>query len=229
MKLRIAETFESIQGEGFWTGRRSIFVRLSGCNLRCIWCDTPYASWEPEGPVRSVPDTLDELLSSPIKDVVVTGGEPMLFEGVVPLCAGLREGGKIITIETAGTVARTLSCDLMSISPKLRHSTPIGTDWEARHEDLRLNLDVLRNLITSYDHQLKFVVNPEHDEPGVDEITELLQALNADAANVILMPEGTDTETLHRRSKLLEPICKELGFTLGQRLHIDLFGNTRGT
>ncbi|MBL8060672.1 MAG: 7-carboxy-7-deazaguanine synthase QueE [Chthonomonas sp.] len=229
MKLRIAEIFESIQGEGFWTGRPSIFIRISGCNLRCVWCDTPYASWEPEGPIREVEDILEEVTNSPIKDVVVTGGEPMLFDGVVPLCEGLKRAGKTITIETAGTIRRDLPCDLMSISPKLRHSTPMGTDWEDRHEELRLNLPVINELTKAYNHQLKFVVNPEHPETGIDEINQLLTDLDADPSKVILMPEGTDSETLHRRARLLAPICMERAFALGQRLHIDLYGNTKGT
>ena len=229
MRLRISEIFESIQGEGFWTGRPSIFTRISGCNLRCVWCDTPYASWEPEGPIREVQDILEEVTRSSIRDVVVTGGEPMLFDGVVPLCEGLRAAGKTITIETAGTVHRELPCDLMSISPKLRHSTPVGTDWEERHEELRLNIPVLIELTRGYNHQFKFVVNPEHEENGMEEIETLLSELKADRAKVILMPEGTDSETLHRRARLLAPICMERGFTLGQRLHIDLFGNTKGT
>lgn len=229
MKLRIAEIFESIQGEGFWTGRPSIFIRISGCNLRCVWCDTPYASWDPEGPVREVEDILEGVKRSAIRDVVVTGGEPMRFDGVVPLCEGLRQGGKTITIETAGTIHRDLPCDLMSLSPKLRHSTPVGTDWEDRHEELRLNIPVLIELTRGYNHQLKFVVNPEHEETGIEEIETLLSELKADRAKVILMPEGTDSETLHRRARLLAPICMQLGFTLGQRLHVDLYGNTKGT
>lgn len=228
MKLRIAEIFESIQGEGTWVGRPSVFVRVSGCNLRCVWCDTPYASWEPEGPVREVTSILNEVLASSVRDVVVTGGEPMLFEGVVPLCEGLRAGGKKITIETAGTVFRDLPCDLMSISPKLRHSTPPG-EWGARHEELRLNRPVLRSLTKQYEHQLKFVVNPEAVASGLDEIMILLQELGADQSRVFLMPEGVDAETVWRRARILAPICMATGMSLGQRLHIDLFGNSRGT
>src|SRR5687768_3452828 len=122
-KLRIAEIFESIQGEGIWLGTPSTFVRVSGCNLRCVWCDTPYASWIPEGPTMSIDELLEKVRPT-ISHVVLTGGEPMLFDPIEELARRLKERGHIITIETAGTVYRELPCDLMSISPKLTHSTP---------------------------------------------------------------------------------------------------------
>src|SRR5947207_6356342 len=113
--MRIAEIFYSIQGEGKLTGVPSVFVRVSGCNLRCVWCDTPYASWNPEGPVRPIGDIAAEALDAKAKHVVLTGGEPMLFDAIVPLAQLLKRAGHSITVETAGTVYRKLPCDLMSI------------------------------------------------------------------------------------------------------------------
>lgn len=229
-KLRIAEIFASIQGEGIWLGTPSVFVRTSGCNLRCTWCDTPYASWNPEGPVVPVADLLAKVQGYGIKHVVVTGGEPMLFDPIVQLTHGLKEQGHTITIETAGTVYRDLPCDLMSISPKLANSTPdAASGWAERHETTRLNREPLKQLLQSYDYQLKFVVNPEEGD-DLTEIENLLSQLPAITNDrVLLMPEGTDSETLHRRQKLLVEPCMVRGWRLSPRLHVDLFGNKRGT
>ena len=229
MKLRIAEIFASIQGEGTLIGVPSAFVRVSGCNLRCSWCDTPYASWNPEGPVLEVEEIVRQVQAFGVRHAVVTGGEPMLFEPIVDLTHTLAASGHHLTIETAGTVFREVACDVMSISPKLANSTPDDPAWRERHEATRSDLTPLRQLIERYPYQLKFVVNPESDTDDLAEIEALLSAIDADRSMVLLMAEGTDTETLRRRQRLLAPICMRTGFRLTPRLHVDLFGNTRGT
>ena len=229
-RLRVAEAFASIQGEGIWAGTPSAFVRLSGCNLRCVWCDTPYASWSPEGPFLKLPEIVAEVQGYGIQHVVVTGGEPMLFEPVSELCRELKSLGHTVTIETAGTVFQPVECDLMSISPKLANSTPPETSgWRARHEETRLNFDVLTMLVSAYEFQLKFVVNPEagNDLPEIEALLARLPAVRSD--RILLMPEGPDSETLARRQKLLVEPCMRRGWRIGPRLHVDLFGNTRGT
>ena len=80
-RLRLSELFTSVQGEGGLVGVPSVFVRLSGCNLRCVWCDTPYASWNPEGPTLDADEIADQALATGIRHAVITGGEPMLFDG----------------------------------------------------------------------------------------------------------------------------------------------------
>ncbi|MFG0315120.1 MAG: 7-carboxy-7-deazaguanine synthase QueE, partial [Phycisphaerales bacterium] len=102
--LPISETFVSIQGEGKLTGTSSWFCRLAGCNLRCTWCDTPYASWNPEKTDRTIESLVEEAVGSGVKHAVLTGGEPMIFKGLVPLSNELAKRGLHITIETAGTV-----------------------------------------------------------------------------------------------------------------------------
>ena len=232
MRLRIAEVFRSIQGEGLWAGTPSVFVRVSGCNLRCVWCDTPYASWSPDGPIMTVDEIVEKALSvrDRAPDVVLTGGEPMLFDPIVELASRLKEDNFRITVETAGTVYRDLPCDLMSVSPKLSNSTPPKeSGWRERHETVRTSLAVLRRLIVQYPIQLKFVVG---DDPRTDiaEIEALLEELPIIQPNrVLMMPEGTDAETLERRAKLIEPHARERGWGLSPRLHIEMFGNTRGT
>lgn len=221
--MRIAEIFYSVQGEGALIGVPSVFVRTSGCNLRCVWCDTPYTSWQPEGDELS----LDEILArvdAKTRHVVVTGGEPMIAPQIVELTEKLATRGLHITIETAGTVYKPVRCDLMSISPKLAHSTPPG-EWSATHERLRIQPDALRNLMDAFDYQLKFVVAAPED---MDEIRPLIERLQADRSKVILMPEGIDPVALRQRGIWLAEICKQEGFRFSPRLHVDLYGNTRG-
>lgn len=153
----------------------------------------------------------------------------MLFGPVVGLAAACRDLGKSITIETAGTVFRELACDLMSISPKLRNSTPDEPEWRDRHDGARLDFDVLQRLVDGYPYQLKFVVG-EEVEGDVEEIEVILATLRGvEAERVLLMPEGRDRDALHRRmSRLVEPAMAR-GWRICPRLQIDLFGDTRGT
>src|SRR5438477_971581 len=119
-RMKIAEIFYSVQGEGGLVGVPSIFVRTSGCNLRCSWCDTPYTSWNPEGADLSIPEILDRTAQfGAARHVVLTGGEPMIAPGIIELSERLHERGLHVTVETAGTVFTPVACDLMSISPKL--------------------------------------------------------------------------------------------------------------
>jgi 7-carboxy-7-deazaguanine synthase len=226
--MKIAEIFYSIQGEGILSGVPSVFVRTSGCNLRCDWCDTPYTSWKPEGRDLAISEILSEALGYAAAHVVVTGGEPMIAEGIIELTERLKESGLHITIETAGTVEKPVICDLMSISPKLANSTPRereGGRWAAQHDRLRYQPEVLKKLMSGYDYQLKFVVAQPED---LAEIEVILEGLSADRRRVVLMPEGTDTATLQERARWIVEICKRDGFRYGPRLHIDLFGNRRG-
>jgi 7-carboxy-7-deazaguanine synthase len=220
----VAEIFYSVQGEGSLVGTPSVFVRTSGCNLRCAWCDTPYASWEPEGQDLAVSDVVSEVVGYGPRRVVITGGEPMIVPEIVALSQELRRAGLHITIETAGTVYAAVTCDLMSISPKLSNSTPQGR-WAAQHERLRIQPDILQRLTSAYEYQLKFVVASPQDLP---EIQSLLEQIGAERGKVILMPEGTEAPLLRERALWLVEICKREGFRYSPRLHIDLYGNRRG-
>lgn len=223
--MRIAEIFYSVQGEGSLVGVPSIFVRTSGCNLRCSWCDTPYTSWNPEGAEMSVEEILDRAAEfNAARHVVITGGEPMIAPGIVELSRRFRERGIHITVETAGTVFAPVECDLMSISPKLSNSTPEGA-FRAQHERLRLQPDVLRRLMAACDYQLKFVIAREGD---VEEACAVAAQVSAPASKVILMPEGISAETLDQRGAWIAEICKQQGFRFSPRLHVHLYGNRRG-
>ena len=229
--MRISEIFHSIQGEGLLTGVPSVFVRTSGCNLRCHWCDTPYASWKPEGPEMSVEQILQKVAEWNCPHVVLTGGEPMIAPDLPALAAELRKVGKHITIETAATMPPAgIACDLASLSPKLSNSTPPAQRdpaWAKKHEEARLRPEVIADWIKNYNYQLKFVVS---SEPDVKEIKALLLHLPpVPFHQVLLMPEGIDSETLASRASRLAEICKREGFRYCPRLQIELFGHTRGT
>ena len=222
--MKIAEIFYSIQGEGSLLGVPSVFVRTSGCNLRCAWCDTPYTSWNPEGEELSVGEILELVAAHPARHVVVTGGEPMIAPEIAALTEQLRARGLHITIETAGTVFAAVACDLMSISPKLAHSTPEGR-LGMQHERLRFQPEILQRLMAGYPYQLKFVVTHSDD---LNEIGRMLERISADRAKVILMPEGIAPKILHERSVWLAEIAKSQGFRFSPRLHVELWGNRRG-
>jgi 7-carboxy-7-deazaguanine synthase len=112
-RMLVSEIFYSIQGEGELTGIPSVFVRTSGCNLRCSWCDTKYASWTPEGVEMSIEEIIAQVDEFGSRHVVVTGGEPMIAKGIHQLTVQLKDLGKHITIETAATVLpEGIPCDL---------------------------------------------------------------------------------------------------------------------
>jgi len=213
------------------TGVPSVFIRTSGCNLRCVWCDTPYASWKPEGEDNSVSEILKKISLWNCNHVVLTGGEPMIAPDLPELAEALKKQGKHITIETAGTISpNRIPCDLASISPKLSNSTPPAARdpaWAKRHEATRLQPEVISEWIQKYPFQLKFVVSSENDLVEIKSLILKLPKIPVD--RVLLMPEGIDVKTLAFRSPWLVGICKQEGFRLCPRLQIELFGHTRGT
>jgi 7-carboxy-7-deazaguanine synthase len=230
--MLISEIFYSLQGEGELTGVPSVFVRTSGCNLRCNWCDTPYASWSPEGRPMNTGKILAEVRKHPAKHVVLTGGEPMVVKEIHELAATLKNAGYHITIETAATVApEGIACDLASLSPKLRNSAPdarLDDSWRKKHEALRWQPEVVRAWLAAYAIQLKFVVAQPAD---VDEIEMMLAQLGGEIprAKVLLMPEGVTVEALRAKAGWLGELCKRRGYRYAPRLHIELYGNKRGT
>lgn len=228
--MRIAEIFRSAQGEGLLTGTESVFVRASGCNLRCRYCDTPYASWQPEGTDLSVDEIIARVTEYDVRHVVLTGGEPMLFAELIPLTAELRRLGRHITIETAGTLYLPVACDLMSISPKLSNSTPSPQQharWSHRHEQGRHVPEVIRRLVSEFPHQLKFVVDRPSDCEEIERYLGEFPEIARD--RVLLMPQGTDTAELTERARWLQPYCVVHGAHYCPRRHIEWYGFVRGT
>jgi 7-carboxy-7-deazaguanine synthase len=226
--LRICEIYQSIQGEGLLTGTASIFVRTSGCNLRCWFCDTPFASWRPEGQYLTVDQILEQVKKNSAKHVVLTGGEPMIFSTVALLSAELRAAGYHLTIETAGTVWHDMQADLWSISPKLSGSSPPASSgsWQAAHHRRRHRPDIVLRLMQQ-NYQLKFVVDSPVD---AEEVLKYLADLgDYDGQRVLLMPQGVDAQALESHEQWLLPWCQNHGLKYCPRAHIQWFGNQRGT
>jgi 7-carboxy-7-deazaguanine synthase len=246
LALRIQERFVSVQGEGGLVGVPSSFIRVSGCNLRCAWCDTPLTSWSPEGEAVAIDELVRWCAEGP-GHVVLTGGEPLLFSASAELTRRLRAAGHHLTIETAGSIwCEGVEADLMSISPKLAHSTPWVRAAElgkpqlaAMHENARLDVAVLQRLASSFAWQLKFVVRTQTPELLVEDLAQIEELLFAVFGSqtgnpkvrerVLLMPEGTDDATLRAGYLAVLDRCRTHGFRLGLRLHIHLFGHRPGT
>jgi 7-carboxy-7-deazaguanine synthase len=229
--VKLSELFFSIQGEGKLTGVPSVFIRASGCNLRCVWCDTPYASWNPEGEDVPVAQIVKRVAAFGARHVVLTGGEPMIMPDIEELCSELKSRNHHITIETAATVFKPVPHDLASLSPKLSNSTPIDRDggrFAVAHDRMRINIDAIQHFIDAApDFQLKFVICEERE---LAEIEALLKQLkNWSPADVLLMPEGVEGEALAARSVWVAELCKRTGYRFCPRLHISLYGNKRGT
>ena len=260
----IIESFISIQGEGLRTGRPTLFIRLSGCNLRCVFrnsagkvtscCDTPYASFEgsfAEGKYTD-DDVIKMLTNNPqVKDVVITGGEPLLNQvSLAEFIKKLREVRDFtLTIETNGTIVPSdyllEQVDLWSTSPKLASSTPTVKDGkkygvtEAQckyHNMHRINIIALATMLSEgHDCQLKFVyTGPECIEEINEissEITDYQTNHNMDVVNVndyiMLMPEGITSKAIIGKSDEVVNVCIEHGWTYTSRMHILIWGNVK--
>jgi 7-carboxy-7-deazaguanine synthase len=238
--LPINELFYSLQGEGRLAGTPSVFVRSSGCNLRCWFCDSYHTSWEPIHAHESLDNVVNSVESHDEADhVVLTGGEPLVHDAAVDLIERLDAAGYHITVETNGTIHRDAPIDLVSVSPKLSNSTPTAErdpagdgEWADRHDERRIDMAALTALVEEYDTQLKFVVADESDFP---EILDLLEDLRDAAAvpvpdeDVLLMPEGATRERLAETRERVADLALEHGFRYTPRLHVDLWNDAPET
>ena len=226
------EVFSSIQGEGKYLGVPSIFVRTRGCNLYCSWCDSSFSSWDLEKPSCSIDDFLNILSCFPqINHVVITGGEPCLSSCIEQLILMSKNRGKIITIETNGTLTLCKeymeSVDLISISSKLKNSSPADVELAQKHEDRRYKPEVLRQWIeNAKDFQFKFVISDSRKD--IDEITRIVIDNNIPWNKVYLMPEGKTEEELSQKRKEVVDLCISRGCNYSEREHIIIWGNKRG-
>ncbi len=224
------EIFASLQGEGPSAGQPSSFIRLSRCNLACVWCDTAY-TWRFTGEGafsrKANQVTLDEvdvaarIMALGGNRLVITGGEPLLQGAALARMAALLDGHRI-EIETNGTAAPHPELDRLvaqyNVSPKLKHSgNPV---------DLALIPERLSAWAREPKAYFKFVISAPED------LGEVL-AIQADHAipgdRLFVMPEGTDSAVLRERMRWLAPLCMAHGLRLSDRLHIYLYGDTRGT
>lgn len=227
MKIRVSETFYSVQGEGSLAGVPSYFVRTSGCNLRCWWCDTPYTSWKPEGYWRPVHEVLADALRSPAKHVVVTGGEPTIFpEALEYLVDGLRSAGMHTTVETNGTrYLDRVRPDLWSVSPKLSSAAPKAGPEARTHASNLDPSEVAQFAACKTRVQFKFVAATEAD---VREVALYCSTYLLKPSSVWLMPEGRTRDEVLARAGYLAEQCKAHGWNLALRLQTLIWGNKRG-
>lgn len=229
------EIFYTIQGEGKNTGRPCTFVRLSGCNLHCTWCDTPYTwnwentSWEHESGKKyskkeqtitlSVDEIVQQLQTQPVKNLVITGGEPLLQRTELSELVQQLVGWNI-EIETNGTIfpeaLQQFENIHYNVSPKLSHS--------GNKAELALKNDVLRKFSQLRFSTFKFVISRESD---LAEILEIQKNAQIASSKIILMPEGISSEAIAENRKEIIDLCLENGFRFSDRLHVHVWGNER--
>ena len=229
----------TFQGEGRNAGKQVIFIRLAGCNLACIWCDTPY-TWNWTGTHFKHPEkfdisleahkmTVDQILVAlfkykEVKSVVISGGEPLLqYNALLPLLETLRKMDYYIEIETNGTIFPSETflnfCDQINCSPKLSTSGPDNT------EDIRFKKDVLEKFAQRKNVDFKFVVSDNND---YWEIITMIWQIQIQYENVFLMAEGRTREEQLERQIQVEVFCKKTGINFSPRLQVIQYGNTRG-
>jgi len=240
------EIFRSVQGEGRNSGRIRTFVRLSGCNLQCAWCDTPYTwNWhgtpwphvgdEPETPNKfdpalesvelSVDEVLERIATHPAEGVVITGGEPLVqMRGLTALAERLREQSpsRLVEIETNGTLAPSAALaglvDLFMVSPKLENA--------ANRPSAAIRTHALAAFAELPAAAFKMVAATPED---VAEAARLAASLGIAPSRVYIMPLGTDSRTLTRVGAAIIGAVIDNGFNYSDRLHVHLFGDERGT
>jgi 7-carboxy-7-deazaguanine synthase len=237
--LPINELFCSLQGEGKLVGVPSVFVRTSGCNLRCWFCDSYHTSWEPTGAWLSVDDLVDRIGDFDADHVVLTGGEPMIHDECVTLLDELSDHGYHTTVETNGTIYRDAPIDLASVSPKLASSTPTPDrdpkgdgEWAEKHENRRIDMEAMARLVDEYGSQIKFVVTGREDMTEIDELVADLREHTSSTvhdSDVLLMPEGMTRKALDERRELVAELAQEHGYRYTPRLHVDLWNDEPGT
>jgi len=231
------EIFASIQGEGPSMGKPCAFIRLSRCNLACTWCDTAY-TWRFEGDDRPHRDGIafhraqnqvtmeDEEVAEAIdilrkERLVVTGGEPLLQAASLARMLTLLPGIEV-EVETNGTVPPPPVLGGLigqyNVSPKLAHS--------GNAAELALIPETLAQWAAHPRAWFKFVIASPAD---INEVLELKDRYVIPAERIYLMAEGTDAATLKEREQWLTKACITHNLTLSKRLHIELFGDTRGT
>ena len=227
LHMKFSELFYTIQGEGKFVGVPSVFFRTSYCNLRCVWCDTPYTSWTPEDKDITVAEAVKAIARFGCRHVVITGGEPFIqVKELTRLCEELNQRGHHITVETNATVFAPIAADLISMSPKLRNSNPDPDNrFFKLHERERICPDVIRQFLGQNECQVKFVVNCPED---IEEIKTLQAEIPIPPEVVILMPQGVTPEELQPKQEWLVEICKVEGYRYSPRVHVDIWGSKRG-
>ncbi|MDB4335142.1 7-carboxy-7-deazaguanine synthase QueE [bacterium] len=248
----------TIQGEGKWAGTASLFIRLAGCNLRCIWqmedgsfsrCDTAYASFHPDSPTDYSIEEITNIVKANIgnmQHVVITGGEPLLQKyGVIALCKEIKKLGLYITIETNGTIfdkELTQYIDLVSASPKLSNSEPSENKMAffreefngtaIHHAERRRNLSALQSYIdycNQNNTELQLKFVVGRSKDAEEIRSDYVQSLNGlRQEDILIMPLGANMAEIHCSERLALQVCIQNGWRYSPRVHIELFGSKQG-
>lgn len=216
--MRISEQFLSIQGEGPSAGTPAHFLRLQGCDVGCVWCDSKY-TWDADGgterPAGDALASLRTLGEAPL--LVVTGGEPLEHAGIAELLRlGLADWPRV-EVETSGILPPPLSDARLhyNVSPKLPSATP---RWEATWAHAA-------TWAGEPNATFKLVVG---DDPDAADALRLIDAHRLPRERVMLMPEGLTDERLRERARGLAELCKRERLRLSPRLHVWMWGARRG-
>lgn len=245
MKLAVLngqpEIFCSFQGEGKNLGKKCVFIRLSGCNLFCHWCDTPN-TWNFTGTLFDHKNSdvkfdrkIHQLKVDPmdvaalalkyhVPHYVLTGGEPLLQQKeLAETCNTIKkvQADAYFEVETNGTF-KSISelndvVDQYNVSVKLTNSRV--------PDKLRVKPDVIRFYAQNPKSNFKFVICNESD---LDEVNQLVKAFKIEKNNIYLMPEGTNSMQLEKTSSFVESESEKLGYNFTDRLHIRMYGDERG-
>jgi 7-carboxy-7-deazaguanine synthase len=228
--MKVTEIFYSLQGEGFLAGIPSVFIRLAGCPLRCRWCDTAYAWDYLSGNEISNDQILSEIRKYNCRHLVITGGEPMVDSDMQPrkelpkLTQDIKAAGDYhITIETAGIgFVEALTCDLMSISPKLSNAF----NNVSRDSLANVKVHILKQIINQFEYQFKFVVDHPED---LSEIQRLIKEIGTvDPHKILLMTQATNKKDYLAKAPMVADLCCKTGYAFSQRLQIMLWDNKAG-
>ncbi len=250
--------FYTVQGEGRFVGTPSVFVRLSGCNLRCVWrnadsskslCDTAYSSHFPEKFEYSIAECVQEILKHPAQHCVITGGEPFMQKDLLVLISELKKYNKLVTVETNASLYFKTEADFISMSPKLSSSSVEEHEFYSDHQNNRLNWQAITDFMLNHDFQFKYVVNDVKDLHEVDsyyqECIRLLQHNFSELkkqfsdldkedlkifldSRMYLMPQALNKNQLDEKSIWIIEECKKRNWNFADRMHIRIWGPKRG-
>ncbi len=208
--LRVCETFTSIQGESSYAGYPCFFIRLSGCNLSCSYCDTEYA--RTEGEDLEIGELIKRATSSGIKLVEITGGEPLLQSNCIGLVTALLDSGFRVLVETNG------SQDITPLDPRAIAIMDIKTPGSGMSDKMDFkNLYRLRS-----QDEIKFVITSKEDFLWS---MEIINRYSLSERKVLLSPAYQRVEPAELAAWMIE---EKTGARLNLQLHKIIFGDRRG-
>lgn len=211
--MKISEIFESFQGEGNNIGRLSLFIRVQGCPLNCVWCDTKYSITFEGGQNKSISElakTINTFTKHKNGIVIFTGGEPLHYQDEIIEILSISEVQEV-EFETSGIyLPKTeLKKFKFNVSPKLKNAKLP----EKIYEKIYSNLEEFKKLNTIF----KFVISTPKD---LEEVEQLIKNHNLQKEKIYLMPEGTSYKEILKKSKFIIPFCLKNSLNFSPRLQV---------